>query len=186
MIAATDEEMRKALCACEELRCEGRNLAFAEPSAISIKLDLRIGGEPTKLAYLARLLGALGYYETDFEGAYLWLTRWGVFDSREEAIGLKTLEQFRRSYGENRPLEAAPGHFFRNDEFVESVCCLLQPMIIGWDAYYVPHWSYGYIDYFVEVSHDSFIDIHVRTKEMAQKIVEILESNNWIKPLLRK
>jgi hypothetical protein len=80
-----------------------------------------------------------------------------------------------------RSLESAPGHRFRGDECTESVCCLLTPMIIGWDAYYVPQWAYGHPDYFVFVSHDSVLDIEVRTPEMHEKALSSLRSPEWIK-----
>jgi len=184
MIGATESEMKDALLAHRELRCNGKKLRFAEERLPPITIDLRVK-EPHQLAYLARLVAHLGYEETNFQGAYLWITTWGVWNPQEEAIGFKLLEQFRRSYGENRPVEAAPGSFFRHDQFTESVCCLLQPMLVGWDAYYVPRWAHGQLDYFVAVSHDSFIDIEVRTQEMQNEIVEILKSHNWIAALLK-
>jgi hypothetical protein len=58
-------------------------------------------------------------------------------------------------------------------------------MTVGWDAYYVPHWAYGRLDYFVFISHDSFIDIHIRTQEMHDKAWSILKSHGWIKGLLK-
>jgi hypothetical protein len=58
-------------------------------------------------------------------------------------------------------------------------------MLIGWDAYYVPHWATGGLDYFVTVSHDSFVDIEIRTQEMYQSAHEILMRHDWIRPLLR-
>ena len=137
------------------------------------------------MVYLARLVAHLSYEESHFSGAQLWITTWGVWDPHTEAIGFKTLEQFRRSYGENRSLETSPGSCFRHDEFTESVCCLLQPMTVGWDAYYVPHWASGRLDYFVFVSHDSFIDVHIRTQEMHEKALSILKSHGWIKGLLK-
>jgi hypothetical protein len=137
--------------------------------------------EPHQLVSLARLVAHLGCEEVHFAGAYLWVTTWGVWNPLVEAIGFQTLEQFRRSYGEIRSLEAAPGHYFRHNEFTASVCCLLQPMIVGWDAYYIPWWTYGEIDYFVAVSHDSFVDIEVRTKEMYDRALEILQGHEWMK-----
>jgi hypothetical protein len=104
---------------------------------------------------------------------------------RVEAIGRKTLEQFRRGQGENRPLESAPGHIFRDDEFTEAVCCLLQPMIVGWDAYYIPRWEFGNLDYFVAVSHDSFLDIKVHTRAMHERALRSLGSHAWTKGLLK-
>ena len=184
MLGLTEDEMKSSLAAHTELRREGRKLHFQKAEAPSICIDLRVK-EPHQLVYLARLVAHLGYDEAVFRSADLWVTTWGVWDTRVEAVGFKTLEQFRRSYGENRSLQAAPGHYFRHDEFTESVCCLLQPMIVGWDAYYVPHWGYGGLDYFVSVSHDLFIDIEVRTQEMRDQAIGILKDHEWIRPLLR-
>lgn len=184
MLGLTDDQMRSRFAAHPELRCEGRKIYFADAEASSIRIGLRVR-EVHQLVYLARLVAHLGYEEVHFRSADLWVTTWSVWSAPEEAIGFKTLEQFRRSYGEHRSLEAAPGHYFRHDEFTESVCCLLQPMVVGWDAYYVPHWSYGSLDYFVAVSHDSFIDIEVRIQEMRDRALEILKGHEWIKPLLR-
>jgi hypothetical protein len=181
----TDTEIVSSLSAYKELVCEERRLAFADPKACSITINLRVP-EPHQLVYLARMVAHLGYEESHFSGSYLWVTTWGVWSDHDEAIAFKTLEQFRRSYGENRSLEAAPGTCFRHDEFIESVCCLIQPMTVGWDAYYVPYWAYGGLEYFVFVSHDSFIDIEFRTHEMAQKALEVFEGHDWIKPLIRK
>jgi len=184
MLGLTENETRKSLAAYAELRCEGRRIYFSNAEAPSIRIDFRVK-EPHQLVYLARLVAHLGYSETDFMHADLWVTTWGVWDVRDEAIGFKALEQFRRSYGELRSLEAAPGHYFRHDEFVESVCCLLQPMLVGWDAYYVPHWAYGGLDYFVSVSHDGFIDIEIRTQEMRDRAMGVLDGYDWMRPLLK-
>ena len=184
MIAATDHEMMSSLAAYHELLCEPRRLSFADTSTKTIRVDLRVK-EPHQLVHLARLVAHLGYEETDFRGAHLWLTSWGVWNTQVEAIGFKMLEQFRRSYGENRSLESAPGHLFIDGEFTEAVCCLLPPMMVGWDAYFVPHWSHGDLDYFVSVSHDSFLDVHSRTKEAHHRGKEILTSHGWIEPLLK-
>jgi hypothetical protein len=108
MLATTDEEMVTSLAAFNELRCEGRKVSFVEPDAKTIRIDLRVK-EPHQLVYLARLVAHLDYEETDFRGAHLWLTTLGVWDPQVEAIGRKTLEQFRRGQGEKRPLESAPG-----------------------------------------------------------------------------
>jgi hypothetical protein len=184
MLGKTGPETVNSLSAYDELRCNGRELRFADVDAVFLTVNLRVK-EPHQLVYLARLIAALGYEEIHFRGAYLWITTWGVWNPQQEAIAFKTLEQFRRSFGENRPLQAAPGNYFRHDEFIESVCCLLQPIIIGWDAYYVPWWAYGRLEYCVFVSHDSFVEIHVRTKEMHDKINAILVSTKWISELAK-
>lgn len=180
MIGVTNDEMRANLAAYPELCCEGRQVRFRSSQAPSITIDLRVK-EPHQLIYLARLVAHLGCEEIHFGHAYLWITTWGVWNNHEEAIGFKTLEQFRRSYGESRPIEAAPGTYFRHDEFIESVACLVQPMLVGWDAYYVPHFTYGTLDYFVFVSHDGFIDVVVGTKEKYDEVSRILGEYGWIK-----
>lgn len=58
-------------------------------------------------------------------------------------------------------------------------------MTVGWDDHYVPRWAYGHLDYFVSVSHDGFIDIEVRTKEMRDKAMEILRGHDWMATLLK-
>src|SRR5258705_9174419 len=137
MQVVTDEEMREFLTKHDDMRCDEHRLCFDHPEANSIRVDLRVA-EPHQLVHLARLAAHLSYEETHFRSASLWITEWGIWNDQEEAVALKTLERFRQGYGENRSLDTAPGHFFRHDEFVESVSCLLQPMLVGWDAYYVP------------------------------------------------
>jgi hypothetical protein len=184
VIGVTNDDIRAQITAYAELKCEGRKLWFTEPQSAAIHINFRVK-EPHQLVYLARLVAHLGYDEAHFSHAHLWLTTWGVWDQEVEAIGFKTFEQIRRSYGENRSIEAAPGTYFRHDEFTESVACLVQPMLIGWDAYYVPRWTWGTLDYFVFVSHDGFIDINVRTEDMRQTIAEVLGKYDWIRPLLK-
>ena len=178
MLVTTDDEIVSSLAALSELRYEGRRVSFVGPDAKNIRVDLRVK-EPHQLVSLARSVAYLGHEEANFRGAHLWITTWGVWNPQVEAIGRKTLEQFRRGQGENRPLELAPGHIFRDDEFTEAVCCLLQPMIVGWDAYYIPRWEFGNLDYLVAVSHDSFLDIKVRTQAMHERALRSLGSHAW-------
>ena len=42
---------------------------------------------------------------------------------------------------------------------------LMQPMVFGFDAYYLPKWSYGTGQFFLYVSHDSFVSVVTRTRE---------------------
>ncbi|MGH9493788.1 MAG: hypothetical protein ACRD3B_02225, partial [Candidatus Sulfotelmatobacter sp.] len=183
MVGVTNDEMRAHLTVHEELRCEGRSLDFVDAHA-SIRINLRVK-EAHQLVYLSRLVAHLGYEEAHFAHANLWITTWGVWDTQTEAIGFKTFEQFRRSYGESRSIEAAPGTYFRHDRFTESVACLLQPILVGWDAYYVPTWAPGGLDYFVFVSHDGFIDVEVRTQEMRDRAMDVLKGHDWLVPLLK-
>jgi hypothetical protein len=182
MIGATNNEMMQAFASIE-LKCEGKKLSFPGPSRRCIRVVFRMQ-EPHQIVYLARLLAHLSYEEIHFRGSYLWITASDIWNPLEEAVALKGLEQFRKSYGENRSLQSAPGAHFRHDEFVESVCCLLYPMLVGWDAYYVPTWAWGGLQYFISVSHDGFADIETNTAEMYASAAKILEDHDWIKPLM--
>lgn len=162
-----------------ELRCDERSVRFDHPEARSIFVDCRLP-EPHHSVYLARVVASLVHEEQDFRGAYLWVTRWGVWDDRVEAVALKAMERFRQGYGENRPMTTAPGHIFRHDEFVESVSFLVHPMLDAWDAYFVPKWWYGGSEYFVFVSHDSYLSIETRTKKTHEEAVGVLKRFEWI------
>lgn len=183
MIGTTDQEMRR-IFGSMELGCEGKTLSFPGATSHCIRVAFRMQ-EPHQVVYLARLLAHLSYEEIHFRGAHLWITASDIWNPLEESIGLKTLEQFRKSYGENRSLESAPGMHFRHDEFVDSVCCLLQPMLVGWDAYYVPVWAWGGLKYFLAVSHDGFADVHMNTSEMYDATSKVLADHKWIEPLIK-
>jgi hypothetical protein len=102
----------------------------------------------------------------------------------EEAGGLKTLEQFRRSYGENCLLRAAPGQYFRHDEFHRVRLLPAATVVGGWDAYYVLTRAYRQLDYFatLSLSPDSFLDIEVRRPQRPGKSSGF---HDRIKPLLK-
>ena len=179
MQAVTEDEIQEILAQNPGLLCEGRSLRFDSTEAHAININLRVA-EPHHLVTLARLLAHLSYDEGHFAGAAFWITQTGVWNSQEEVVALKITERMRQGYGENRALDVSPAHLFRSDEFVECVSFLLQPMLVGWDAYYVPRWSCGSLDYFLFVSHDSFVRIETRTKDVKEKVNQVLHSYEWI------
>jgi len=178
MQAVTEEEMRAFLARHKGLRCEEAELHFDSTTAKTILVDFR-NLQPQQLVYLARLVAHLRYEELDFFCASLWITNRRT-DDRVAAVVFKSIERMRQGYGENRSLDRAVGHFFRHDEFVESISFLVQPMLAGWDAYFVPQWSWGTLDYFVFVNNDSFFEIKTRTEEMYSAALTILKNHNWI------
>ena len=38
-------------------------------------------------------------------------------------------------------------------------------MIFGWDTYYLPRWQYGLDEFFLRISHDSYVNVVTRTKQ---------------------
>ena len=180
MKVVTEAEIREYLLQFPELRCEGKVVGFDHPEAKGITIDLRLP-EPHQLVFLARLAASLMFEGHDFQGACLWVTQWGVWNPYVESVGFNTLERYRQGFGENRPLTTAPGHFFREDELLNSVSCLVQPMLVGWDAYYFPQFAGHRPEFFLVVSHESFLDIQTRTEDAHKKAIKVLTRLNWIR-----
>jgi hypothetical protein len=152
--------------------CDGKGLFFSDPEANCI--DLEYPPKLERLPFFARFLATVGYEDRDFEGALLWFTEWGVWNERDEATGYRLVEAMHSAAGQPKSFEIAPGHLFRGDELPEAVGMLLQPMVFGWDAYYLPHWSYGTHQFFLHVSHDSFVSVVTRTKEFYDRVFGLL------------
>jgi hypothetical protein len=110
-----------------------------------------------------------------FRGALTWITEWGVWNALDEGIGYRLVESLNRASGQPSSFEIGQGHAFRADELEESVGMLLQPMIFGWDAYYLPDWAYGFNDFFLYVSHDSYVNIVTRTKSFHDQVFQQLQ-----------
>jgi hypothetical protein len=138
-------------------------------------IDLEYPPKLERLPFLARFLATAGYDPQHFEGAMLWFTAWRVWNSADEAVGYHIVEAMNRSCGQPRSFEAAPGHLFRSDELSDAIAMLLQPMIFGWDAYYLPRWSYGTDEFFLHISHDSFVSIVTRTAAFHEKVFGLLK-----------
>jgi hypothetical protein len=97
-----------------------------------------------------------------------------VWNYLEEGIGYRIVEAIHSAAGQPTSFENGPAHNFRGDELNEAIGLLLQPMVFGWDANCVPRWSYGPDQFFLHVSHDSFVTVVTRTKEYFDKTLEIL------------
>ena len=151
---------------------DGRDLFFAHPEASCI--DIEYPPKLERLPFFAGYLATLGYEAKDFQGALLWFTEWGVWNSLDEGIGYRIIETMHSAAGQPRSFETGPGHTFRADELQEAIGMLLQPMVFGWDAMFVPWWAYGYNEFFLHVSHDSFVSAVTRTKEFHVKTFDRL------------
>jgi hypothetical protein len=152
----------------EYVQSDERELFFTHPEARCI--DLEYPAKLERLPFFARFLATVGYEAQHFEGAMLWFTEWHVWNSAEEAVGYHVVESMNRSCGQPASFEIAPGHLFRSDELTDATAMLLQPMIFVWDAYYLPRWSYGTDEFFLHVSHDSFVSVVTRTGAFHEKV----------------
>ncbi len=88
-----------------------------------------IPAEFRKILSLATKVATARY----FAGGCLWLRMW---NGSGDASGWRTLEGIRRSHGELRSLEAAPGQLFREDELQDLIAFLAPTMGFGWAAAY--------------------------------------------------
>lgn len=157
----------------EDVHEDAGELFFAHPEANCV--DVEYPSKVEQLPFLARFLATVGYESQDFRGAILWFTGWGVWNPLDEGPGYRIVEAIRAAAGQPMSFEAAPGHHFRAGELDQAVGMLLQPMIFGWDAYYFPVWSYGYDEFFLHVSHDSYVTVVTRTKEFYEKAFGLLK-----------
>jgi hypothetical protein len=153
--------------------CDGEGLFFTDPEARCIDLEYPIKLE--RLPWFVRFLATIGYEERDFEGALLWFISWGIWSSPDEAVGYRVVEAMHRAAGQPKSFETAPGNLFRGDELPDAVAMLMQPIIFGFDAYYLPKWSYGTEQFFLFISHDSFLTVVARTKQFYDKVFGLLQ-----------
>jgi hypothetical protein len=158
------------------VQSDGRELFFTHSEGSCI--DLEYPSKLERLPFFARLLATIGYDVQHFEGAMLWFTTWHVWNSADEGLGYRVVEAMNRSSGQPSSFEVAPGHLFRPDELTDAVAMLLQPMIFGWDAYYLPRWSYGTDEFFLHVSHDSFVSLVTRTAAFHEKAFGLLKESD--------
>jgi hypothetical protein len=165
-------------CDDEYVKHLGGRLQYTHPEAASFTLALPPKIE--QLPYFVRLLGTLCYEEGHFRGAMIWFTDTGIWDEFLEGIGYQILESMNTAAGQPMSFGAARGYRFRADELVKSLGMLMQPMIFGWDAYYLPMWNWGGCsEYFLEVSHHSCVDVHTKSKHFHDKAIESLANGQW-------
>jgi hypothetical protein len=127
----------------------------------------------------ARYLATIGYEPGHFSGALLWFTEHGVWNYADEGIGYRIVEQMNSAGGQPCSFENSPWHHFRGDELNEAVAMFLQSMIFGWDAYYLPQWSWGTGEFFVHVSHESHLLIVTKTKAFHDEVFAELDRMNF-------
>jgi hypothetical protein len=177
VVVMTDEEVLKDLSRNEqfyEIKMTERRLYYDNSDANCI--DLEFPETPLRATYFARVAAMLGtdYDESMFYGALLWITLSDIGSPRLEKTGWKMMELMRQGFGDNRPLEAARGHWFRNGEVVELAAFVVPCFVFGWDAYLIP--SKG--NFFVKISHDEYWVVVTRDKETYAKIWDELKDLN--------
>jgi hypothetical protein len=155
------------------VKYDGEKLYYTHPETASFDLYL-----PTKieqLTYFVRFLASLCYEEQHFEGARIWFTEVGVWNELLEGIGYQILESMNTAAGQPMSFWEARGYQFRADELVKTLGVLIQPLVFGWDAYYLPFWSWGGCsEYFLQVSHDSVVRVTTRSRDFHDRAIKSL------------
>jgi hypothetical protein len=186
MQASTNAEVLKWLADIERnhgIKADGTKLYYAEPGANCI--ELKFPETPLKTTYIARAASMLGIEEESlFYGGSLWITNSAMGSPQLVKAGWKLVERMRQAYGENRPLELASGHFFRDDELVDLNAFMVPCFVYGWDAYVVFCSSN---DFFVHISHDLYWGVIARTQEAYDRLFAELKDLNPVEsPGMRK
>jgi hypothetical protein len=154
-----------------------RGVFYTHPEASCITIEYP--QESYRLPSFARYLATLGYEPWHFTGAHLWVQNYGIWDEAVEGIGYRIVEQMNQAAGQPSAFEASQGHNFRADELNEAVGMLLQPMLFAWDAFYLPRWSWGTGEFFLHISHDSYVVVVTKTKTFHEKVVSELTELNY-------
>lgn len=179
----TNEDSRKAQMKAltrEQVKswCQLRSVATTKDNYLYFSetrhcIAIELPEKPFQLVALANSL--LPYSDAlPFQGALLWIRQWGVWNEQIERAGFRVMEMMRRSYGDARSLEDAPGYLFDEQELVDSQVSLVQPLLIGWDAFLVPEAG----DYLVATSHDETTYVLSRTAQVHQRILAELQPWN--------
>jgi hypothetical protein len=173
MTVMTDEEIRFFLERNEwnnGIKAVDRALRYDDVEANALFLDFP--ETPLRATYFARVASMLGIEDEGmFYGALLWITLSDIGSPQLEKTGWSMLEMMRRGFGENRPLEAAAGHWFRNGAVVELASFVLPCFVFGWDAYVVP--SGG--DFFIHISHDQYWAVMTRNEQAYEVVLNALK-----------
>jgi hypothetical protein len=168
MQVGTDDEVQKFLAQSESthgIRADGTNLYYSEACANCF--ELKFPETPLRITYFTRVAAMLGIGgESEFYGALLWITRSTIGSPQLEKSGWKLVEKMRQGFGENRSLQTASGHWFRDDELVDLTAFLIPCFVFGWDAYVVPSANN---DFFVYISHE-YWGVVARTPEAYEKL----------------
>ena len=177
MQVATDAEVLKFLADNawnHGIQTEGTTLYYADAGANCF--ELRFPETPLRISHFARVAAMMGINEEAlFYGATLWITLSTIGSPQLEKSGWKLVERMRQGFGENRSLQTASGHFFRDDELVDLTAFLVPCFVYGWDAYTVFNAS---SDFFVHISHDDSWGVVARTKETYDRLFSEVEGLN--------
>jgi hypothetical protein len=104
---------------------------------------------------------------TDQPGLF-WISAWRIFPSSQN---MALFDGYRTSFGEHRPIHAAPGHLFGESDLRHIECLLDLALYFYWDASLFD----GAGTIVVRTSHDEFVSIHAKDEERLKLFQRNLE-----------
>lgn len=179
MIVGTEEELL-AVGRYGFAKVEGSRLEFRSDvgSAARVRVSTQVA-DAVQISFLTRFLTSLGQAYGPFAGAMLWVTDADTLPDGARAIALQGMELQRRAFGETRPVEVAPVHYFQAHEFEASLSMLVLAIVGGLDGYYYPNW--GSPEYFLRLSAGSYVELQSCNAELMADTIAKLERLQWVK-----
>ena len=136
----------------------------------SLVITVPLPDKPYRLPYLADLL-LTGHSSWAFVESLLWFTDWGAGGEISNRVGFHILQAM---HPDPRPLIELPARLFSQDEKIAAQSHLVLPILMGWDAYFIPVTG----RYFVFNSNDEFIDVVSNDDETHQRFLALLK-DGW-------
>jgi hypothetical protein len=107
-----------------------------------------------------------------------WITATGIWPTSEN---MALFDGYRKSFGENRPLHAAPGHVFSGSDLKQLECLFDLALYFYWDSvlFEVP------AGITVKTSHDEYISVRAKSRDRLAEIERSL-ADFGLKQLVRR
>ena len=152
-------------------------LYYSHPEANCIELQYPPLLE--QLPFFAHYVATIGYEDKHFDGALSFVADYGRWSPFNEGMGYRIVEHINAGHGQPISFEAGRAHRFRADELVDAIGILMQPMIFAWRAFYLPSWSHGTGDFFLCVSHNSYVSVVTKTREFYDRVFKELIDHKY-------
>jgi hypothetical protein len=155
--------------------CQQRSVAVSEDNYLyfpgsRLCAAIELPEKPFQLVAFANSL--LPYSDAlPFQGALLWIRQWGVWNEQVERAGLRVMEVMRKIHDDSTSLDESPGYLFDRGELVDLQVCLIQPLLVGWDAFLIPESG----EYVVATSHDETTCVLSRSPGVHERILAELQ-----------
>jgi hypothetical protein len=114
----------------------------------------------------------------DFRGAMLWIGEIGIWDVDSEKAAKLLFESLRPK---RESIEEARGQSYGADEFVPFHAALMLVLLTGWDALIILEEC----DYLIEISHDEYVRLVFRDKELAAEVATYMTDESGAAMLQR-